>query len=114
MNQTYLRAHPADTRRVFPVGGNDPNTRADSPPPVRINASRTSSSPAPPTRPPRRPAAVPVAAAPVQRLHPGVLQYALRRRPLATGLLRCGFGAPKGEHAERRPLYRIRRGRNCA
>jgi len=39
VTETYLRAHPADTRRVFPAGGNDPGTGQDQPPAARIDAS---------------------------------------------------------------------------
>jgi hypothetical protein len=39
VTETYLRAHPADTRRVFPAGGKDPATSTDPPPAARIDAS---------------------------------------------------------------------------
>ena len=39
VTETYLRAHPADTRRVFPAGGMDPATGQDPPPAARIDAS---------------------------------------------------------------------------
>jgi hypothetical protein len=39
VTETYLRAHPADTRRVFPAGGKDPATGEDPPPAARIDAS---------------------------------------------------------------------------
>jgi hypothetical protein len=39
VTETYLRAHPADTRRVFPAGGKDPGTGQDPPPAARIDAS---------------------------------------------------------------------------
>jgi len=39
VTETYLRAHPADTRRLFPAGGKDPATSTDPPPAARIDAS---------------------------------------------------------------------------
>ena len=39
VTETYLRAHPADTRRIFPAGGKDPSTSKDPPPTARIDAS---------------------------------------------------------------------------
>ncbi len=86
VDQTYLRAHPADTRRVFPAGGNDPDTATDPPPAARIDASPDIiiTGPANPAAPPDLPL--------FKQTRPRysdstrVLQYALRRRQLAAAV----------------------------
>ena len=81
VNQTYLRAHPADTRRVFPAGGNDPNTATDPPPPARIDASPDIIITGPAN--PAAPADLPLFKQPRPRYSDStrVLQYALRLAP---------------------------------
>jgi hypothetical protein len=83
VNQTYLRAHPADTRRAFPAGGNDPDTPTDPPPPARIDASPDIVITGPAN--PAAPADLPLFRQPRPRYSDStrVLQYALRRRQLA-------------------------------
>jgi len=86
INETYLRAHVADTRRLFPAGGNDPTTSTDPPSAARLDASPdiVISGPANPAVP----ADLPLS----KRPRPGysdsvrVLQYALRRRQIAASV----------------------------
>jgi hypothetical protein len=82
VNQTYIRAHTADTRRTFPAGGNDPNTPTDPPPPAPFDASPdiVISGPANPAPP----ANLPLWARPRPQYSDSVriLQYALRKRQL--------------------------------
>jgi hypothetical protein len=87
VNQTYIRAHTADTRHAFPAGGNDPNTPTDPPPPAPFDASPdvVISGPANPAAP----ADLPLWARPRPRYSDSVriLQYALRKRQLSQAQL---------------------------
>jgi Putative peptidoglycan binding domain len=87
VNQTYLRAHSADTRRLtFPAGGNDPNTPTDPPPLARIDASPDIIITGPAN--PAAPADLPLFRQPRPKYSDStrVLQYALRRRQLAAAV----------------------------
>jgi len=84
--ETYLRAHVADTRRVFPPPTSDPTTATDPPPPARLDTSPDIiiSGPANPDPP----ADLPLFKRPRPRYSDSVrvLQYALHRRQLAAAL----------------------------
>jgi hypothetical protein len=86
VSETYLRAHSADTRRVFPSGGNDPNSSADPPPPAPFDASPDIVITGPAN--PAAPADLPLFMRPRRRYSDSVrvLQYALRRRQLAASV----------------------------
>lgn len=86
VNQTYLRAHVSDTRRVFPAGGNDPTTATDPPPVARLDASPDIVITGPAN--PAPPADLPLFKRPRPRYSDSVrvLQYALRRRQLAASV----------------------------
>jgi len=86
LTQTYLRAHVADTRRVFPAGGNDPDTATDPPSAARIDASPDIIITGPAN--PAAPADLPLFRQPRPRYSDSVrvLQYALRRRQLAASV----------------------------
>ena len=106
VTQTYLRAHPADTRRVFPAGRHDRRVAVRPAAAPGSTPARTSSSPAPPTRP--RPPTCRCSSRPAQAVHDSVrvLQYALRRRQTAQPRGATPAGAPCPLAGRRRHLRR--------